>query len=247
MKHVGIEDIVGVVAAANRPDDISNAQCVAEENRLPFHIQPFKKNKYHYQIFLKGIKNRQADIFIVNAYSMVLDEIVLSYAKLGAFNVHGGLLPQYRGANVLNWVLINGESETGVTIHKMDAGIDTGDIIAQCCIPIFFEDTAVTLRERLFQAAGKLLSDTIPKIKSRTFDRMKQDEIRAKSWPARKAEDGLIDWSWPTERIYNLMRALVHPWPGTFYFNKSGEKVVIDYFMKFEEVEEMKRNILLDA
>jgi methionyl-tRNA formyltransferase len=237
---MGIKGVVGIVAASNRMEDQSNILAIAEKNKLPVYMQPFKHEKAKYQAFLENISSDGADIFLVIAYSMVLDEIILSYPKLGAFNVHGGLLPQFRGANVLNWVLINGESETGVTIHYIDKNIDTGDIVNQRRIPIDFEDTAVTLRKKLLKLSGEMLSETMPQLIRQINPRIRQDDRFAKYWPARKAEDGFFDWGWPAEKIYNIIRALVNPWPGAFYHDSKGKKVVIDYFISFEEVKKMQ-------
>jgi UDP-4-amino-4-deoxy-L-arabinose formyltransferase/UDP-glucuronic acid dehydrogenase (UDP-4-keto-hexauronic acid decarboxylating) len=178
---------------------------------------------------------------------MILDGELLRCPPRGAFNIHWGLLPEYRGANVLNWVLVNGERESGVTIHYMDEGVDTGDIVTQCRVSIEPKDTAVTLREKLRVAATIILRDTIPQIREGSHARISQDHKNAKHWPRRKPEDGLIDWAWPPERIYNLIRALVAPWPGTYFYDQNGNKIVIDQFMPLTEVEALRDKWLTSA
>jgi methionyl-tRNA formyltransferase len=131
-------------------------------------------------------------------------------------NLHGSLLPRYRGRCPLNWVLVNGETETGVTLHYMEAKADQGDLVARKVIPITPEDTAITLFARMTAAAGKLFRETYPQLRSGQAKRVPQEHARASYFGGRGPEDGKIDWRQPATAIYNLMRAVTHPYPGAF-------------------------------
>jgi methionyl-tRNA formyltransferase len=131
-------------------------------------------------------------------------------------NLHGSLLPKYRGRNPVNWVLVNGETETGVTLHYMTEEADAGDIIAQRALPIDGEDTALTLYRKMSDLALALFSETYPLLRTGTVPRIPQDPTRATVFRGRTAEDGLIQWGWPAGRVYNLIRAVTHPYPGAF-------------------------------
>lgn len=237
-------EVIGVVAAANRPQDTETVRRLALEHGYRLYVQPYRREAAQYRDFVQSIGNARPDVSIVHCYSMILDRDLLQCPARGAFNVHLGLLPQYRGANVLNWALLNGERETGVTIHCMDEGVDTGDIVAQSRVPVEPSDTALTLREKLLARAGSLLRETIPRIREGSNSRVPQDERGARHWPRRTPEDGLIDWAWPPEKIFNLIRALVAPWPGAHFYDQEGKKITIDYFMPLSEVELMRRHYL---
>lgn len=233
------KSIKAIVIASNREHSKPLVEKIVSELNISLLIHP-TKNSTDYHDFIAKMKKQSIDLFLVNSYSMILHEDLLSIPRHGAINVHGSLLPKYRGANVLNWVLINGEIKTGVTIHYVDRGIDTGDIIAQKNVPIAIDDTAVTLREKLIVATGELLREALPAILSGTNSRISQNNSEATYVKRRNPEDGFIDWSWPAKRIYNLIRALVKPWPGVFYYNKEGKKIVIDYFLSLKDVEELQ-------
>jgi UDP-4-amino-4-deoxy-L-arabinose formyltransferase/UDP-glucuronic acid dehydrogenase (UDP-4-keto-hexauronic acid decarboxylating) len=149
-------------------------------------------------------------------YRRLLPPEVTELPVLGAFNLHGSLLPRYRGRCPLNWVLVNGESETGVTLHHMSARLDAGDIVAQRRVPIDPEDTAPTLHGKIVQAARLLLAEALPAIARGTAPRMPQDPTAASYFGARRPEDGRLEWTRPARALHNLVRAVTHPWPGAF-------------------------------
>jgi methionyl-tRNA formyltransferase len=180
---------------------------------------------------------------IVFSYSRILWPELIDTFPLGIVNLHGGRLPEYRGANVLQWVIINGEAETAMTLHYVDAGIDTGPVIAELPVVIDDGDTAVTLREHSAQSAKTLLAEWLPRLIEGKVTARPQDESSARTWPRRKPEDGLIDFSWPDERIRNMTRALVKPWPGAHYFDRSGRKIIIDRALSREEVAALRREV----
>jgi methionyl-tRNA formyltransferase len=149
-------------------------------------------------------------------YRDLIPSGILALAPRGALNLHGSLLPRYRGRAPVNWVLVNGERETGVTLHHMDEKADHGDIVDQEAVPIDFEDTARTLFDKVAAAARVVLRRSLPLLAAGTAPRRAQDHTRATYFGRRTPEDGRIDWSWPALRVHNLVRAVARPWPGAF-------------------------------
>jgi len=180
---------------------------------------------------------------VVASYGRILWPDLIAAFPLGVVNLHGGRLPEYRGANVLQWAILNGERETAMTLHYVDEGVDTGPIIAEKRVPVQEEDTAFSLRERLGDAGSTLLVEWLPRLLEGRVPAVPQDERRARTWPRRRPEDGRIDWSWPDERIRNLTRALVKPWPGAFYTDRSGRRVVVDRALSLEEIRAFRREV----
>ena len=158
----------------------------------------------------------QPDLLLSFYYRRLLCQALLAIPRLGAINLHGSLLPKYRGRAPVNWVLVNGETHTGVTLHYMSAQVDAGDIIAQRVVPIAFEDTALTLFEKVAQAAVELFRDTFPQIKAGIAPRTPQDPAQATYFGGRTPDDGRIDWAQPALGLYNLVRAVTTPYPGAF-------------------------------
>ena len=131
--------------------------------------------------------------------------------SVGSFNLHGSMLPAYRGRCPVNWVLVNGERRTGVTLHHIVEAPDAGDIVGQKEVLIEFEDTAYTLYQKLCVKANELLEEVLPLIKKGMAPRMAQNLKQGSYYGGRRPEDGKIDWSWPVMRIYNLVRAVTEP------------------------------------
>ncbi len=146
----------------------------------------------------------------------VLKPAVLDLAARGALNLHGSLLPRYRGRCPVNWVLINGERETGVTLHHMAPKPDTGDVVAQRTVPISDDDTALTLNRKLGDAARVLLRETFPRLVAGTADRHPQDHSQATYFGGRRPEDGRLAWDRSARALHDLIRAVTHPYPGAF-------------------------------
>lgn len=190
------------------------------------------------QVFIGQLKAASADAFICFSYSMILDAEILALPPLGAINIHGGLLPSHRGANILNWVIIEGAATTGVTAHYMTTGIDEGDIIFQSSTSVLEQDTAVTLKKRLDGLGFKMLARVRAGLDAgRPLPRVPQDSTKARYYPRRKADDGRIDWTAMSDReVFNLIRALVKPWPGAFCMGPGGERVVFDRYHAMSEV-----------
>jgi methionyl-tRNA formyltransferase len=149
-------------------------------------------------------------------YRNLLPEAILRLAPLGAYNMHGSLLPAYRGRAPVNWMLVNGEREAGVTLHHMVARADAGDIVGQRSVAIDDSDTALTLYRKLVPLGVALLEEMHPQIAAGRAPRRPQDLSRGSYFGRRHPEDGRIDWRWPARRIFNLVRAVTHPYPGAF-------------------------------
>ncbi len=149
-------------------------------------------------------------------FRQVLQPALLAIPRRGALNLHGSLLPRYRGRCPVNWVLVHGETETGVTLHYMEPTPDTGDVVAQRRVPIADDDTALTLNRKLGDAARELLRDAFPALVAGTAPRVPQDHARATTFGGRRPEDGRLAWQRPARELANLVRAVTHPYPGAF-------------------------------
>lgn len=149
-------------------------------------------------------------------YRKILSNDILRIPRRGALNLHGSLLPRYRGRCPVNWVLINDERETGVTLHYMEAKPDRGDIVVQRAVPITDTDTALTVFQKITDAAAALMRETYPLLCAGTAPRIPQDHTRASYYGGRRPEDGRIEWIQPARAIFNLVRAVTHPYPGAF-------------------------------
>jgi UDP-4-amino-4-deoxy-L-arabinose formyltransferase / UDP-glucuronic acid dehydrogenase (UDP-4-keto-hexauronic acid decarboxylating) len=160
------------------------------------------------------------------SYRHLIPETVLELAPLGAYNLHPSLLPSYRGRAPVNWVLVNGERETGITLHHMVARADAGDIVGQRAVAIDDSDNALTLYRKLVPLCVELITELHPQIVAGTAPRRKMDIARGSYFGRRRPEDGRIDWRWPARRIFNLVRAVTHPYPGAFCF-VNGRKLLV--------------------
>lgn len=177
--------------------------------------------------WIEKIKRLQPDVLFSFYYRNMVRPEVLAIPRIGAFNLHGSLLPSYRGRCPVNWVLVNGEEQTGVTLHYMVEKPDAGDIVGRKAVKIDFEDTARTLYDKLCEAAGGLLDELLPEMKKGKIPRIKQDLSRGSYYGGRKPEDGRIFWSESALHIYNLIRAVTDPYPGAYAFDENGEKIMV--------------------
>jgi len=156
------------------------------------------------------------DILFSFYFRHMLPQAILDAAPRGGFNLHGSLLPAYRGRSPVNWVLVNGEPATGVTLHRMTRKPDDGAIVDQQEVAIDELDTAYTLFGKLEGAARELLDRALPALRDGRATERAQDPALASYYGGRKPADGRIDWSWSAARIYDLVRAVTHPYPGAF-------------------------------
>ena len=213
-------NIVSVVTAPDKPAgrglqlQQSAVKKYAVENNLPV-LQPTKLKDPE---FVEALKKIDAHLFVVVAFRM-LPEVVWDMPPMGTINVHGSLLPSYRGAAPINWAVINGEKETGVTTFKLKAAIDTGNILLQDKLPISESDTAGTIHDKMMVLGANLLVTTLTGLINNTLVEKDQEAIinedpsLLKHAPKIFTETCTIDWSQDTTSIYNLIRGL-SPFPG---------------------------------
>ena len=172
----------------------------------------------NHPLWVDRIRELQPDVIFSFYYRLMLSEEFLSLAPLGGFNLHGSLLPRYRGRAPVNWALVNGETETGATLHKMVKRPDAGDIVGQQKVAIADNDTALTLHKKVLEAAQAVLKEQLPKLKNGTATFTKQDESQASYFGRRTAADGEILWHKSAKEINNLVRAVTEPYPGAFSY-----------------------------
>lgn len=166
---------------------------------------------------LEKLKAAEADLFVVVAYGKILPQSVLDIPAKGCINVHASLLPKLRGSAPIQWAIVNGETETGVTTMVMDAGMDTGDELIKAAIPIAPDETGVTLAEKLSRLGAKTLLETLPAYLDGSLKPKAQDHAQATTIPLLAKEHGLIDWTRPARALDHQIRGL-KPWPETYTF-----------------------------
>lgn len=230
-------DVPYIVWPINRKRDHSKElKKLIDRLGIEEKVLPYRRDKNEICKLAEEIKKTRPNLILVWGFSQIIPPEIYTIPSLGTVNFHGASLPQYRGANVLNWLIINGETESAATLHYINEGIDTGDIIAEKRYSIKFEDTVIDVQKKMIEAGLELLDKELPKIFSGQNSRTKQDERKAHYYPPRKPKDGEFSWHWPSKNIYNLIRALVKPWPGAFYYTSKGEKVVIDFFIDYSKI-----------
>lgn len=176
--------------------------------------------------WIAKIRALAPDILFSFYYRRMICPAILGLAPRGALNMHGSLLPRYRGRAPINWVLVRGERETGATLHYMTDKPDAGDIVGQKRVAIEFEDTAFTLFHKVTAAAEDVLREALPALRRGTAPRVPQDLAKGNYVRGRRPADGLIDWAKPARAIYDLVRAVTHPYPGAFTF-AGGRKLFV--------------------
>ena len=165
---------------------------------------------------LAQVQKLQPDLIFSFYYRHMLPVDLLEIAKFGAYNMHGSLLPKYRGRVPVNWAVLHGETETGATLHEMAAKPDAGAITAQTSVPILPDDTAYEVFGKLTVAAEQTLWNVLPAILAGMPPRLPNDLSQGSYFGGRKPEDGRIDWNQPAQAVYNLHRAVAPPYPGAF-------------------------------
>ena len=209
------EEILAVVTHRDDPAEarwFESFGDLAQSHGIPVHV-PANPNRPE---FVSMIRALSPDLLLSFWYRRLLCRELLEIPRLGAVNLHGSLLPRYRGRSPVNWALVNGETETGVTLHHMTEEADAGDIIAQRKFPIDPDDTALTLYRKMTDAGLDLFGATYPVIRAGKAPRIPQEPSQATIVGRRTPEDGLIQWRSPTGTVYNLIRAVTHPYPGAF-------------------------------
>jgi len=196
-------------------------QAIAEKHNIQIYTPDSIKDKS----WADTIRSLSPDIIFSFYYRNMIPNDILEIPRTGAFNLHGSLLPKFRGRVPVNWVLVAGEKKTGLTLHYMVEKPDAGDIVAQLEVKIAFEDTAYTLFMKMADAARVLMKEILPQFRDNTFKSAPQ--VGPSSYfGGRKPEDGLIPWDKDAMSIYNLIRAVTHPYPGAFTW-LDGKKLFI--------------------
>ena len=180
----------------------------------------------NHPLWVSRIRALRPDFIFSFYYRKMLSAQVLACAARGGYNLHGSLLPRYRGRAPANWVLVNGERETGVTLHRMVERPDAGPIVAQCRVPIAADDTALVLHGKLREAARGLLADSLPALARGELAERPQDESRASYFGRRTPADGELHWERTAADLANLVRAVTQPYPGAFTWHGDRKLIV---------------------
>jgi methionyl-tRNA formyltransferase len=206
-------DVALVVTHRDNPKEtiwFESVQKLAELHGIPT-ITPENPNLPE---VVEQIRALQPDFYFSFYYREMLKAPLLAIPKRGALNMHGSLLPKYRGRVPVNWAIIRGETETGATLHYMTEKPDNGDIVAQQAVPILPDDTALEVFQKVTVAAEMALNNVLPALLAGKAPAVKQDLSKGAYFGGRKAEDGIIDWSQSALEIHNLVRAVAPPYPG---------------------------------
>ncbi|PIE32892.1 methionyl-tRNA formyltransferase [candidate division KSB3 bacterium] len=195
---------------------------LAQEHKIPV-LQPEKVST---EKVVQALKELAPDVIVVVAYGQILPESILRIPPRGCINIHGSLLPKYRGAAPIHWAIIRGETETGITTMFMDKGMDTGDMLLTRSLPITSDDTTGRLYDTLSLLGAELLIETLQQLEAGTLQRIPQDSAQATYAPMLKKEDGVINWNEPAVEIDRKVRGLF-PWPGAYtYFRGKMAKIL---------------------
>jgi methionyl-tRNA formyltransferase len=219
------EYILAVITHKDDPEEeiwFRSVANLAQKYDIPVH----KPDSVNTPDWVERIRSWSPDLILSFYYRNMIHEEILTIPRLGAFNMHGSLLPKYRGRAPINWAIIQGETSTGVTLHHMVKRADAGDIVDQEAVPIGHEDTAREVFGKCVTAARLVLERQLGALTSGTAPRRSQDESAATTFGGRKPEDGRIDWTAGAEMIYNLVRAVTNPYPGAFTM-VNGKKLLI--------------------
>ncbi len=231
-----IKENYNIIAIITQPDkkvgrkqEITHSPVkkVALKHNIPL-LQPQKiKNIY------KEIKDLKPDLIITAAYGQIIPKNILKIPKFGCINIHGSLLPKYRGASPIQYAILKGDKKTGITVMEMDEKMDEGDIISQKSIKIESNDTASSLHDKLSILGADLLIETLPKILNKKSKYTPQDHNKTTYTKILKREDGKINWNKEAIEIERKIRAF-YPWPGTY--TKFGTKKLKIIEVKFSEI-----------
>lgn len=211
---------VQVIAAVTQPDrpkgrDLKLTPSPVKELALRSNLPVLQPERARNEQFIEQLRQLRPDLIVVAAFGQILPQTILDLPRFGCINVHTSILPKYRGAAPIQWAILNGEHETGVTIMKMDAGMDTGAILTQETTPICDDDNGQTVHDRLATIGAQLLVRTIPDYITAKVVPRPQPAEGVSNAPKIKKQDGQIDWTQPALSIWNRVRGLV-PWPGAF-------------------------------
>jgi methionyl-tRNA formyltransferase len=209
--------VLGVLTQPDRPKGRGNqlAASPVKTAALNLNIPVYQPERVRRPESVELLKSFEAELMVVVGYGQIIPQSIIDLSREGILNVHASLLPKYRGAAPIQWAIANGETETGVTIMQIDAGLDTGDMLLKGSVAIGPEETALELSARLAPLGAQLLLEAIRQIANGTVKREKQNDAEATFAPILKKEDGFIDWSRSAGNIHNRLRGFT-PWPGAY-------------------------------
>jgi UDP-4-amino-4-deoxy-L-arabinose formyltransferase/UDP-glucuronic acid dehydrogenase (UDP-4-keto-hexauronic acid decarboxylating) len=210
-------DVAAVFTYADSPDEAIWFDSVAELAARR-GVSVYTPDDINHPLWVEKIRSLKPDIIFSFYYRHLVGQTILDIPTRGCLNLHGSLLPKYRGRAPINWVLVNGETETGVTLHYMTSKADDGDIVCQSKVGITSDDTALTLNAKMVEVADRMLDEYLPALKRGDAPRQPQDESQATYFGRRTPADGKIDWGRAAPDIHNLVRAVTRPYPGAFTF-----------------------------
>jgi methionyl-tRNA formyltransferase len=235
LELIPVEQVVGIVGASIRPQYTGELKEISNSINVPFLCQP-KWMTADYNKFVTSLECLMPDILWINSYSMIIRPDVLAIPKRGCLNIHGALLPKNRGSNPIQWAIINRQWETGVTLHEVDAGLDSGPIIDQISVPIALHHRWFDIRDQLIEATSQLIERNVATILSANWKAESQNEKEATFGKRRTADDGKFAWTDPLIDIFNKIRALLPPIPPAFYLDELGEKQFVAGFMSLGQL-----------
>jgi len=230
----GGQEVVLAVTQPDRPAGRGQALRIGPVKRFAKDrgIPVFQPENVNTRAAVRRIEGARPELLLVVAYGQILRRPLLEMPVYGAVNLHGSLLPKYRGAAPINWAVIHGESETGLSVIEMTEEMDAGDILAQRVTSIGPDETAGELHDRLAELGARLVTEIVREIPLDEVARRRQNETQVTYAPRLSKHDGRIDWDQPADAVYNRIRG-VTPWPGAFTFLPVGGKkrplrVVVD-------------------
>lgn len=208
-------EVVGVFCQPDKPKGRTQVLTAppVKELALQHNISVFQPNSLRNGEGVKILEEIKPNLAIVIAYGKILPEDFLSYPKYGCINIHGSILPKYRGASPIQWAVLNGDKEAGVTAMQMDAGIDTGDMLLVKKIPVGENETAEELFDRLSVLGADTLEETLEALEKGELNPIKQDESQATYVGMLSKQMSNIDWTLPAQEVHNKIRGL-YSWPG---------------------------------
>lgn len=233
-------EVTAVITQPDKPKGRGKEVQMSPVKRCALHhnIEVFQPIKIKTQEAIEELRKFEADIFVVAAFGQILSEEILTMPKYGCINIHASLLPKYRGSAPIQWAIINGEQETGITIMQMDKGVDTGDMLLKCVVPIDKKETGESLFDKLSKAGAELIVKALPMIEKGELTSEKQKEEDSSHAPMLKKTLGQIDWSEDAQSIDRLIRGL-NSWPSayTYYHSNDGQSKTLKIWAA-EPVEE---------
>lgn len=237
-------EIAGVVSQPDKPKGRGkNLQPTpVKEAAMELGLPVYQPKKVRDPEFLEVLKELNPEVIVVVAFGQLIPKFILELAPYGCINVHASLLPKYRGAAPIQWAVIDGEPETGVTIMRMDEGLDTGDMISKVTVPVSADETGGSLFDKLSEAGAKLLVETLPSLEEGTavFEKQPEESPTAYAGMIKKSM-GDLDWNRSAEELERLIRGL-NPWPSA-YTKLDGKTLKIWKAQVLEEKEEEEKQM----